>query len=162
MFIGAVIIGYILAGILMIFIPPLRNGSAATILAFIVGVVITWAGIGSSASLQKAFLRDLLDKINDTVLGITGNPNDRLSASDLRALIKRQHSRSLLVNGVPGVELRSRQNTPPSPAPKPSAKVKGKPVQNQPKPIVTTTIFICMTAPDLGLTSFDRLLDSGE
>lgn len=162
MFIGSVIIGYILALILMIFIPPLRNGSAATIFAFIVGIIITWAGIGSNASLQKSFLRDRLDKINDTVFGITGDPNDRLSASDLRSLIEKQRSRPLLVNGVPGIELRSIQNTPPAPAPRPSVKVKGKPVQNQPKPIVTTTIFIYMTAPDLGLTSFDRLFDSGE
>lgn len=160
MFIGSVILGYILAVILMIFIPPLRDGSAATVFAFIVGIVITWAGIGSGASLQRAFLRDLLAKVNETVLGITGNPNDRLSASDLRSLIERQRSRSLLVNGVPGVELRAVQSK--TPGPTRTVQVKGRPAQYQTDPIITTTILIEMTAPDLGLDSFDRLLDAGE
>lgn len=160
MFIGSVILGYILAAILMIFIPPLRDGSAATVLAFIVGIVITWAGIGSGASLQKAFLRDLLGKVNDTVLGITGNPNDRLSASDLRSLIERQRSRSLLINGVPGVELRAVRSK--APGPTRTVQVKGRPAQYQTDPIITTTILIEMTAPELGLSSFDRLLEASD
>ncbi len=160
MFIGSVILGYILAAILMIFIPPLRDGSAASVLAFIVGIIITWGGIGSGASLQKAFLRELLHKVNDTVLGITGNPNDRLSTSDLRSLIQRQRYRPLLVNGVPGVELRAVQSK--APGPTRTVKVGGKPAQYQADPIITTTILIEMKAPDLGLSSFDRLLEASD
>jgi hypothetical protein len=160
MFIGSVILGYILAVILMIFIPPLREGSAATVLALIIGIIITWSGISGTSSKQKAFLRNRLNKINDTVLGITGNPNDRLSTSDLRSLIERQRSRPLLVNGVPGVELRAVQSK--APGPTRTVQVKGKPAQYQTEPVITTTILIEMTAPDLGLASFDRLLDASD
>lgn len=160
MFIGAVIIGYILAVILMIFIPPLRTGSAATAFALIIGIIITWAGIGSGASLQKAFLRNLLDKINDTVVSVTGNPKDQLSVSDLRSLMRGEGTRPLLVNGVPGLELRAIRSEA-KPAMR-TVQVKGKPAQYQPEPIVTTTIFIEMTAPPLGLTSFDRLLEASQ
>ncbi|WP_028278952.1 hypothetical protein [Arthrobacter sp. H5] len=159
MLIGGVIAGYILAVILMIFIPPLRGGVPATVFAIIIGVLITWAGVGGEASKQKAFFRDLLDSLNGTILGVTGNSSDQLTASSLRALIEGGRTRPLLVNGVPGLELRAQRTK--TAAPRKTVQVKGKPAQHQPEPIVTTRIFIVMTPPDLGISSFDRLLEAG-
>lgn len=158
MFFGGMLIGYVVALILMTFISPLRSGSAATVLALIIGVAITWMGIAGNASTQKAFARNLLETINDTVLGITGNPNDRLTAAHLRSFTEGEKSRPLLVNGIPGIQLRAVRSR--TMAPQRPVRLQGSPIQNQPAPIVTTIILLDMTAPDLSVDSFDRLLNA--
>ncbi|WP_427133996.1 hypothetical protein [Pseudarthrobacter sp. S9] len=56
----------------------------------------------------------------------------------------------LLVNGVPGVELKVVTNRPPAP--------KNASAPKAPAVITTTRVLAEVAAPDYGVTSFDRLL----
>lgn len=136
--------------ILMIFIPLLRNPLAYISVCTTVAAFLEVRAKNESSKQEQAFLPGFLGRINEGILQLTGNANDELSADQLRTLITSGKKLPLLVNGVPGVELRVVRDRPT--APKNASAAKGAAV------ITTTRVLVEVAAPDYGVTSFDRLL----
>lgn len=150
MFIGSGVIGLVLCLILMIFAPGLRSFGATTVFTALFAVGLTTLSVASKASNERAFLHGVTAEVNDTILKLTGNPNDCLSVEDFRALIESGKRLPLLVNGVAGLDLSVVRKRPP---------VAREPVIKREENVITTTrVVITVTPPDYGITSFDRLL----
>ena len=150
-FIGCAVIGAVLCLVLMIFVPGLRSGGAFTLFAAAFATVFTVLLIGRKASAERKFLEDLTDAVNETIVGLTGNVGDRLSAQQFKALIEYSKPLRLLVNGVPGLELQAISDQQPVP-------VRNPVVKRTDNVVRTTRIVITVTPPDYGITSFNHLL----
>lgn len=151
LFVGFAFMGAVLCFILMAFLPGLSNAGALLLFSTFFAIVLTTLVIAGAASAERKFLNELAATVNDTILGLTGNANDRLSTDQFRALIENGKPLPLLVNGVPGLELQVFRPHQPLPGRAPSV----KPADNVDW---TTRIVISVTPPDYGITSFDRLL----
>ena len=151
MFIGCAVIGAVLCLVLMIFVPGLRSGGAFTLFTAAFAIVFTVLLIGRKASAERKFLEDLTDAVNETIVGLTGNVGDRLSAQQFKALIEYSKPLRLLVNGVPGLELQAISDQQPVP-------VRNPVVKRTDNVVRTTRIVITVTPPDYGITSFNHLL----
>lgn len=151
MFVGSAIIGAVLCLVLMIFVPGLRSGGAFTLFTAAFAVLFTALAIKGKASAERKFLAALTATLNDTIAGLTGNIEHRLSAQQFRALIENGAPLPLPVNGVPGLDLQAIREKP-AVQPRNAA---GKRVDNV---APATRIVITATPPDYGITSFDRLL----
>lgn len=141
---------FLLCLILMVFVLPLRNPFACIAVCTTIATVATVRVRKEATNREQAFLADLANRINPTVLQLTGNPRDGLSTDQLRVLIAGGQSLPLLVNGVPGVELRVDKSTM-SPAKKDAT-------QKTIPAVTRTRVLAGVAAPEYGLTSFDRLL----
>ena len=151
MFIGCAVIGAVLCLVLMIFVPGLRSGGAFTLFTAAFAIVFTVLLIAGKASAERKYLDNLTEAINETIVGLTGNVGDRLSAQQFKALIEYSKPLRLLVNGVPGLELQAISDQQPVPVRKPVVKRTDNVVR-------TTRIVITVTPPDYGITSFNHLL----
>ncbi|MDQ0076816.1 hypothetical protein [Arthrobacter oryzae] len=151
MFIGFALIGAVLCLILMIFLPGLRSFGALTLFTAVFAIVFTALSIKGKASAERKFLDGITARVNDIVVGLTGNTSHRLSSQQFRALIENGKPLPLLVNGVPGLELQAIGEQPPVPARNPVVKRADNVVR-------TTRVVVTVTPPDYGITSFDRLL----
>lgn len=161
---GLGVIGFFVCLVLMIFIAGLRDPGVATLFIVVFAVGLTTLAVWSKASNEKKFLAGISKRVNDTIVELTGNPNDQLSLPDFRKFIENERRISLLVHGVPGLELRAvRHGESPAIGPKQSP-----PHQTAPRnsssartPVVTTTqVVIAITPPEYGTASFDRLLQA--
>ncbi|WP_307610975.1 hypothetical protein [Pseudarthrobacter sp. W1I19] len=135
----------------MTFVPGLRSGGAFTLFTAAFAVLFTVLAIKGKASTERKFLEALTAALNDTIVGLTGNIEHRLSAQQFRALIENGGPLPLPVNGVPGLELQAVREKPPVQAWNPAVKR----VDNV---VWTTRIVVTATPPDYGVTSFDRLM----
>lgn len=151
MFIGFAVIGAVLSLILMIFVPGLRSLGAVLLFTAVFAVVFTALSINGKASVERKFLEGLTETVNDIVVGLTGNTGHRLSTQQFRGLIENGRPLPLLVNGVPGLELRAISEPMLVPARNPVVKRVDNVVR-------TTRVVINVTPPEYGITSFDRLL----
>ena len=150
-FVWSVIIGAVLCLVLMIFVPGLRSGGAFTLFTAAFAVLFTVLAIKGKASTERKFLEALTATLNDTIVGLTGNVADRLSAEQFRALIENGEPLPLPVNGVPGLELQAIRDQQPVP-------VRNPVVKRTDNVVRTTRVVITVTPPDYGTTSFDHLL----
>lgn len=151
LFIGLAVIGAVLCLVLMIFVPGLRSGGALTLFMAAFAIVFTVLLIAGKASAERKFLEGLTEAVNETIVGLTGNVGQRLSADQFRALIENGRPVALLVNGVPGLELQAISDQQPMP-------VRNPVVKRTDKVVRTTRVVITVTPPDYGITSFNHLL----
>lgn len=91
----------ILCLILMIFIHGLRSFGAVVLFTITVAAILT----GPTVSRHRAFMTGLTKRVNDTIAEVTGTVGDRLSAKEFRRMIRSGEPLSLLVGGVPGLNL---------------------------------------------------------
>jgi hypothetical protein len=150
-FVGSAIMGAVLCLVLMIFVPGLRSGGAFTLFTAAFAVLFTVLAVKAKASTERKFLEALTATLNDTIVGLTGNIEHRLSAQQFGALIENGAPLPLPVNGVPGLELQAVREKPPVQARNPAIKR----VDNV---VWTTRIVVTATPPDYGVTSLDRLM----
>lgn len=151
LFIGLAVIGAVLCLVLMIFVPGLRSGGALTLFTAAFAIVFTVLLIAGKASAERKFLGGLTEAVNETIVGLTGRVEQRLSADQFRALIENGRPVALLVNGVPGLELQAISDQQPVP-------VRNPVVKRTDKVVRTTRVVITVTPPDYGITSFNHLL----
>ncbi|MBG6225942.1 hypothetical protein IWX63_002525 [Arthrobacter sp. CAN_A2] len=156
MFVGFIVIGYVLGPILMILIAPLRSFNVLSLFAVMTAVLFTALAISGERSRQQKFLSGLAVTINTTVLELTGNPQDQLSLAKVEDLVTHGQCIPLLVNGVSGLELTALREKPPEPPQ--CIKKDQRIVSTVPDVVVTTRIVITTTPPEYGITSFDKLL----
>lgn len=152
MFIRFAVIGMILGLILIISIPGLRSTGAVTLFAAVFSVVFTTLAVLGKASSERKALDNLTATVNDTLLGLTGNPNDQLSAAQFRSLVETGKHLPLLVNGVPGLDLSVVRDQPPQ--------LREPVVKRVDNVVRTTRVVITVTPPEYGIVSFDRLLSA--
>ncbi|MCO4261499.1 hypothetical protein NG697_00840 [Pseudarthrobacter sp. MDT3-26] len=150
-FVGSAIIGAVLCLVLMIFVPGLRSGGAFTLFTAAFAVLFTVLAIKGKASAERKFLAALTATLNDTIVGLTGNIEHRLSAQQFRALIENGAPLPLPVNGVPGLELQAIRE-------KPAVQLRNAAGKRADNVAQATRIVITATPPDYGITSFDHLL----
>lgn len=161
---GLGVIGFFVCLVLMIFIAGLRDLGVATLFIVVFAIGLTTLAVWSKASNEKKFLAGISKRVNDTIVELTGNPNDQLSLPDFRKFIEKERCIPLLVHGVPGLELRTvRLGDLPAIRPKqaPEVRTTTKNSSSKDTPVVTTTqVIIAITPPDYGTASFDRLLQA--
>lgn len=161
---GLGVIGFFVCLVLMIFFAGLRDPGVATLFIVVFAVGLTTLAVWSKASNEKKFLAAISKRVNDTIVEMTGNPNDQLSLPDFRKFIENERRIPLLVHGVPGLELRAvRQGESPATGPKESPPHRNPPRNSSSTrtPVVTTTqVVVAITPPDYGTASFDRLLQA--
>jgi hypothetical protein len=143
----------VLCLLLMIFIPGLRSGGAFTLFTGVFTLVFTTLAIKGKASAERRFMEGLTGTVNDIIAELTGNIANQLSAKQFRSLIETGKPLSILVNGVPGLELVAIREQPP-------AQVRNAVIKRVDNVVWTTRIAITSTPPDYGITSFDRLLSA--
>ncbi|MFJ5696902.1 hypothetical protein [Arthrobacter sp. NPDC093139] len=131
------VLGLVLCLISMLFLPILRNFSAIALFMVIFPAILTVPSVSS----RRSFMRDLTKTVNDTISEVTGARSDRVSVRQFQQLVKSGEQLPLLVNGVPGLNLRVERG---------SALEKNAPEKWR---VVFTVI-----PPDNGTASFDRLL----
>lgn len=131
------VLGLVLCLISMFFLPILRNFGAIALFMVIFPAILTVPSVSS----RKSFMRDLAKTVNDTISEVTGARSDRVSVRQFQQLVKSGEQLPLLVNGVPGLNLRVERG---------SALEKNAPE----KWLVVLTVI----PPDNGTASFDRLL----
>jgi hypothetical protein len=159
---GLGFVGFVVCLVLMIFFAGLRDPGAAAL--FIVGfaVALTTLIVVAKSSSEKKFLICINQSVNETILELTGNPDDRLSLRSFRRFIEHEQRIPLPVHGVQGLELvvvregesavagrkhaAQSRTAPPSPS------------SIHPPLVTTTELMIAVMPPDYGTTSFDRLL----
>ncbi|MCU1532176.1 MAG: hypothetical protein JWO49_1747 [Arthrobacter sp.] len=131
------IFGLILSLLLMIFIPGLRSLGAVALFTGVFAAILTVPTVSS----QRKFMRGLTKRVNDTILEVTSAPGDQLSVKQFRKMVKSGQQLSLLVNGVPGLNLHVER---------------ASPAKTHPpgKWLVVFTVI----PPENGTASFDRLL----
>ena len=95
------ILGLILCLISMIFMPGLRNLGAVALFTIILPAILTIPVLSS----ERSFMQGLTRTVNDTIAEVAGTPNCQLSVRRFRQLVKSGEQVSLLVNGVPGLNL---------------------------------------------------------
>ncbi|WP_247828210.1 hypothetical protein [Arthrobacter antioxidans] len=156
MFVGFIVIGYVLGLILMIFIAPLRSFNALSLFAVVTSVLFTALAISGERSRQQKFLSGVAATINTTILELTGNPQDQLPLAKVEDLVTHGQRIPLLVNGVSGLQLTALRETPPQPPQ--FIKKDQRIVSTAPDAVVTTRVVITITPPEYGITSFDKLL----
>jgi hypothetical protein len=131
------ILGLILCLISMIFMPGLRNFGAVVFFTIILPAILTVPVVSS----QRSYTQELTRTVNDTIAELTGTPNGQLSVRQFRHLVKSGEQLSLLVNGVPGLNLQ----------------VGRAPTLQKNAPQKWLAI-LTVTTPENGTASFDRLL----
>ncbi|MDF9751584.1 hypothetical protein [Arthrobacter sp. ES3-54] len=163
-FLGLGIVGFVACLVLMIFIAGLRDPGAAALFIVVFAVALTTFIVLAKSSSEKKFLIGINQRVNDTILELTGNPDDQLSLRGFRRFIESEQRIPLPVHGVPGLELvvvregesagagrkhpAQRRTAPPNPS------------SIHPPLVTTTELMITVTPPDYGTTSFDRLLNA--
>jgi hypothetical protein len=161
---GLGVIGFFVCLVLMIFIAGLRDPGAGSLFIAVFAVGLTALAVWAKVSSEKKFLTRIHQRVNETILELTGNPNDRLSLPDFRKFIENERRIPLLVHGVPGLELRAvRHGESPAIGPKqpPPHRTAPRTSSTARTPVVTTTqVVIAITPPDYGTASFDRLLQA--
>lgn len=164
LWLGLGIIGFLISLVLMIFIAGLRDPGAASLFIAIFSVALTGLSIWAKASSEKKFLTGINQRVNETVLELTGNPNDQLSLPDFRKFIENERRLPLPVHGVPGLELRAIRHGETSAIQPNQSRQSPSPPRNSSSartPVETTTqIIVAITPPDYGTASFDRLLQA--
>jgi hypothetical protein len=131
------ILGLILCLVSMIYMPGLRSFGAVALFSTIFAAILT----APTVSGQRSLMQGLTKRVNDTIVEVTGAPGDQLSVRQFRQLIKTGERLSLLVNGVPGLNLQVERAT---------TLEKNAPEKWR---VVCTVI-----PPENGTASFDRLL----
>lgn len=131
------VVALILCLTLMIFMRGLRSFGAVVLFTVIVAAVLT----GPSVSRRRTFMTGLTRRVNDTIAEVTGTPGEQLSVREFRRLVKSGERLSLLVDGVPGLNLHvDRAASVQSGAPE--------------KWLAVFTV----VPPEIGTASFDRLV----
>jgi hypothetical protein len=131
------ILGLILCLISMIFMPGLRNFGAVVFFTIILPAILTVPVVSS----QRSYMQELTRTVNDTIAELTGTPNGQLSVRQFRHLVKSGEQLSLLVNGVPGLNLHV-----------------GRALTLQKNSPQKWLAVLTVTTPENGTASFDRLL----
>ena len=160
---GLGIVGFLVSMVLMIFIAGLRDPGAGSLFIAIFSVALTALLVWAKASSEKKFLTGINQRVNETVLELTGNPNDQLSLPDFRDFIEKERHIPLLVHGVPGLELMAVKEVQSTMSGRKQTQVRTAPKNTASKdtPVVTTTrVVIVITPPDYGTASFDRLFQA--
>lgn len=140
MFLGSGFLTFLVCLLLMIFIPPLRDFAVYTTICTLVAILVMTATIVGNVRRDRACMQRMVEQTNAFMVETTGNPNARITAGGLRALIHdNRRSVALQINGVPGVEIKA-----------------------MPKDDQATQILAILTPPDFGLRSFDVLLKAEE
>ncbi|HSO89965.1 MAG TPA: hypothetical protein VLR70_02330 [Arthrobacter sp.] len=127
----------ILCLILMIFISGLRSFGAVVLFTVTVAAMLT----GPAVSRQRAFMTGLTQRVNATIAEVTGTVGDQLSVKEFRRMIRSGEPLSLLVGGVPGLNLHVERVAP------------GE--ANAPEKWFAV---FTVVPPEIGTASFDRLL----
>lgn len=131
------VLGLILSLILMIFMTGLRSVGAVALFTVIFAAILTIPTVNG----QRSLMRGLTNRVNDTILEVTGTRDDQLSVRQFRQLIKRGERFPLLVNGVPGLHLQ----------------VKRTPTLEK-DALEELLVVFSVIPPKNGTASFDRLL----
>lgn len=145
------VVGLVLCLFLMLFVPWLRNLGAMMLFVAFFATACTALSIRAKDSRERAVLQRLTATVNEVVLALTADRAEQLSAENFRSLLIDGGSRPLPVNGVTGMHLKVVRGS--SPKPKPNAGPK-------PEEVSTTHVALEATAPDYGIGSFDRLLET--
>lgn len=148
--IGNGLMGLVVCLLLMIPVPFLRNPVALILFAAVFAILFTSVSIRTKFSSENQFLQELTADVNETILQLTGNPKDQLSAEDFQELIETGDRVPLTINGLSGIDLRVIQ--------KRTQQVQEPAVRMDAKVTTTTRVVLTITPPDYGIESFDRLL----
>lgn len=139
LFFGSGFLTFLACLFFMIFIPPLRDFFVLVGVCTVVATISMVSSVVTTAKRERAFLADLTGRVNGSILELTGDPNARIPAGELRQLIQDNRRRvPLHINGVPGMKLKV---------------VPGQ--ENE-----ATRVVALLTTPDYGLESFDVLLNA--
>ena len=95
------VFGLILCLVLMMFLPGLRSFGAVASFTVFFAALLTVPTIRG----RRAFMLGLTQRVNDTIAEVTNTPADQLSAKEFQRMVKSGERRSLLVSGVPGLNL---------------------------------------------------------
>ncbi|WP_026533361.1 hypothetical protein [Arthrobacter sp. H41] len=160
MFVGFIVLAYVLGLILMIFVSPLRSFWSLTLFAVVLAGFFTALCVTGEVSRQRRFLESVTATVNGIILELTGNPLDQLSVDKFRDLVRYGQHVPLLVNGVPGLDLTALRQA----QPLQQQVVLGRdPVVKREQDAVTTTwVVLTITPPEYGISSFDRLLGAAQ
>jgi hypothetical protein len=131
------IFALILCLILMMFLPSLRSFGAVALFTVFLAALLTVPTVSG----QRRFMRGLTKKVNDTIAEVTSTPGDQLSVNQFRHMVKSGEQLSLLVSGVPGLNLHVERITTLE--------------KNAPEKWL---VVITVVPPENGTASFDRLL----
>ena len=100
-FIKFSVLGVILCLILMTIMPGLRSFGALALFTAFFATLLTVPSVRR----RRHFMRGLTKRVNDTVAEVTNTPGDQLSVKEFQRMVKTGEQRSLLVDGVPGLNL---------------------------------------------------------
>lgn len=95
------VLGLILCLFLMIFMSGLRSLSAVALFMVVFPAILTVPTVSD----QRAFMRGLTKRVNDTIAEVTNTLDDQLSAKEFRRMVKTGERLPLVVSGVPGLNL---------------------------------------------------------
>ncbi|MDQ0679740.1 hypothetical protein QFZ30_003122 [Arthrobacter pascens] len=105
-FLVTAFIGFFVSLFLLLLIPGFRSPAAVLLFVSTCATICTPLLIAAQLSVEEAFLSRFTEKVNGTILELTGSRSDSLTARQVRALIENGEALPLLVNGVPGLDLR--------------------------------------------------------
>ncbi|WP_247040719.1 hypothetical protein [Arthrobacter rhizosphaerae] len=100
-FILLTILGLILGLVLMMFMPFLQSFGAIALFTLFFAAIFTAPAVSD----ERSFMTGLTKRVNDTIVEVTGTPDDQLSVRQFRQLVKSGEHVPLLVSGVPGLNL---------------------------------------------------------
>jgi hypothetical protein len=106
-FFVSLFIGFIASLFLLLVIPALRSLGTMFLFASTCAAIATRLLIAAQLSTEESFLRRFHEHINRTVFELTGDGRQQLSLQDLKSLMAGSQPLPLLVNGIPGLEVRA-------------------------------------------------------
>lgn len=111
-FFVTVSIAFIISLFFQLLIPGFRNPTAVLLFVSTFATICTPVLVAAQLSVEEAFLSRFTAKVNGTILELTGSRSDALTARQVKALIENGQVVQLLVNGVPGLDLRFTRGQP--------------------------------------------------
>lgn len=105
-------IGFVISLFLVLLIPGLRSTTAVLLFVSTFATICTSVLVAAQLSVEDAFLSGFTARVNGSILELTGSRSDALTARHVKALIENGQVVPLLVNGVPGLDLRFTQGQP--------------------------------------------------
>lgn len=130
----------------------LTNLGAFGAVAITVSVVALLLWILSEDKVRRKFADDLINDVNETIIGLTGDATAGLSRKTFESLCSSGGRIPLPVNGVPGLELNVISDRP--------AGERIAAIARVDETLRTSHVTVFATPPDYGTASFDRLLQA--
>lgn len=105
-------IGFVISLFFLLLIPGLRGPTGLLLFVSTFATICTAVLVAAQLTVEEAFLSRFTARVNRILLELTGSRSDALTARQVKALIENGQVLPLLVNGVPGLDLRFTRGQP--------------------------------------------------